>query len=101
MEGRAHKTDEKFTGRTDTLKRVVFEDAKVPSSLSKTASEKLSVKPGDYVALKITSASHSTLVGELIARTSLQEYNNCNAARLTSLVSTFMHPGQCDLTVAS
>lgn len=82
MEGNAQKSDGRLTGRTDTLKRVVFDDIQVRCSLSSPGSEKTSVKPGDYVTVKIASASHSTFVGEPIARTSLQEFTQAPPAEI-------------------
>ena len=73
VEGKAQKSDDMWTGKTDTLKRVVFSDAKIPSSLVQDA-HRVSVKPGDYVVVDITSASHSTLVGSPVAVTKMQDY---------------------------
>ncbi|GMH44867.1 hypothetical protein BSKO_12819 [Bryopsis sp. KO-2023] len=73
VEGKAQKSDDMWTGKTDTLKRVVFPDRKVPSSLGKDA-DRVSVKPGDYVVVDVASASHSTLGADPVARTTIQEY---------------------------
>ena len=76
-----------LTGRTDTFKRVVFDDVPVPasyrfhpstpsgSSSSSSSSEALLVRlqPGDYVAVEVTAAG-GTLHARPLARTTLREF---------------------------
>ncbi len=72
-----------LTGRTDTFKRVVFEDMPVPSSYSGGGSSgdcsssagapPVHLQPGDYVAVEVTEAG-GTLRGRPLARTTLQEF---------------------------
>lgn len=74
-----------LTGRTDTFKRVVFDDVPVPasyhcrpgmpSSSSSSSSEAplVRLQPGDYVAVEVTSAG-GTLHARALARTTLQEF---------------------------
>lgn len=75
VEGTHFKNDGMLTGRTDTLKRVVFEEEELPASLSAPKSDLVSIKPGDYVVVEVTSVSHSNLIAKPIARTTLQEFS--------------------------
>ena len=66
-----------LTGRTDTHKRVVFEDSLVALSYhGSTAGPDgplVRLQPGDYAAVEVTSAG-STLRGRALARSSLQGF---------------------------
>lgn len=79
VEGGHRKKDGIMTGRTDTLKRVLFEDKELPAGLSTPKSALVSIKPGDYVAVEITSVSHSNLIGKAVARTTLQEFSQSHS----------------------
>ena len=86
VEGPAKKSTPEHpmsTGRTDTNKRVVFEDHVIHDGwhgkVAPTACGGRSVQPnpGDYVVVQITQARGHTLRGIAIARTSLAEYIRC------------------------
>ena len=66
-----------LTGRTDTHKRVVFEDAPVASSSHGPSAAGngplVRLQPGDYAVVEVTSAG-STLRARALARTTLQGF---------------------------
>jgi hypothetical protein len=68
-----------LTGRTDTFKRVVFEDTPMPASYrghpgsSSAGSPLVRAQPGDYVAVEVTEAG-GTLRTRPLARTTLREF---------------------------
>lgn len=81
VEGRPKKGGHAWSGRTCTMKRVVFDDAPVPGSLSglglesQGLSQHVSVIPGDYVAVQVLQiVSNSTLLAQPLARTSIREF---------------------------
>lgn len=72
-----------LTGRTDTFKRVVFEDVPVPASYSYSAAAAAAagaphgplvrLQPGDYAAVEVAAAG-GTLRAVPLARTTLREF---------------------------
>lgn len=72
-----------LTGRTDTFKRVVFDDVAVPASYryggssgdgsSSIEAPLVRLQPGDYVAVEVTTAG-GTLRARPLARTTLREF---------------------------
>jgi len=86
VEGRGKKGNNVLTGRTDSNKRVVFDDVKVLdgfASLEEAMCEQrgtssnrgrhVEIKEGMYVIVKITAAHGHTLSGVAIAATTLQQ----------------------------
>ena len=81
MEGFSKKSDAQLSGRTDTMKRVVFDDVPVPSNDTATPSDELvSLKPGDYVAVKVHACTSGTLFAQPLAKTTLQVFASAQAA---------------------
>lgn len=75
VEGPARKSENQLTGRTDTFKRVVFDDVKVSRSYLNTSAEQVSLRPGDYVAIQIIDGgTGATLKGTPLGRTTIQEF---------------------------
>ncbi|KAI8112312.1 hypothetical protein M9434_003635 [Picochlorum sp. BPE23] len=75
VEGPARKSENQLTGRTDTFKRVVFSDIKVPSSYLNGSAEPVSLEAGDYVAVQIVGGgTGATLKGTPLGRTTIQEF---------------------------
>ena len=75
VEGFSKKSDAQLSGRTDTMKRVVFDDVSVPAQLTATsADEMVSLKPGDYVAVCVHACTSGTLFAQPLAKTTLQAY---------------------------
>ena len=72
-----------LTGRTDTFKRVVFDDLPVPTTYSGacssagggggTAGPLVRLQPGDYAAVEVTAAG-GTLLARPLARTTLTDF---------------------------
>lgn len=84
MEGFSKKSGAQLSGRTDTMKRVVFDDVPVPSHYSLAPSDQLvSLKPGDYVAVKVHACTSGTLFAQPLAKTTLQAYASVQAASAT------------------
>ena len=84
MEGFSKKSDAQLSGRTDTMKRVVFDDVPVPSHDTATTSDQLvSLKPGDYVAVKVHACTSGTLFAQPLAKTTLQAFASAQAAPTT------------------
>lgn len=87
VEGPSKKNPDEWTGKTDTSKWVVFD--KVP--VGKYAGDENvavngthEVKPGDYVAVRVTGCSTGTLFGECLGKTSLVEFQNLHGAQWTA-----------------
>ncbi|KAK9823298.1 hypothetical protein WJX72_001730 [[Myrmecia] bisecta] len=97
VEGPSRKSATALTGKTCTMKRVIFDDCLVPASymqqqqqqhtqsLSRTSSAQsdgwshpagplVGLRPGDYVAVELQRASTGTLFATPLARTTLQEF---------------------------
>ena len=63
------------------MKRVVFDDVPVPSHHMAAPSDQLvSLKPGDYVAVKVHGCTSGTLFAQPLAKTTLQAYASAQAA---------------------
>ncbi|PSC68658.1 CDK5 regulatory subunit-associated 1 [Micractinium conductrix] len=102
VEGRSRRSEADLTGRTDTFKRVVFQDAPVPASYAGWAADGaggdpaaaesparsggalgggpaagapplVRLQPGDYVAVEVTDAG-GTLRARPLARTSIAQF---------------------------
>ena len=81
VEGFSKKSDAQLSGRTDTMKRVVFDDVPVPSHDTATSSDELvSLKPGDYVAVKVHACTSGTLFAQPLGKTTLQAFASAHAA---------------------
>jgi len=66
IEGTSKRSDEQLRGRTDTNKMVIF--------------DREDYKPGEYVEVKINDCTSATLLGDVIGRSSIQEFNKELAA---------------------
>eukprot|EP01026_Neomeris_dumetosa_P074006 TRINITY_DN7670_c0_g1_i5.p3 TRINITY_DN7670_c0_g1~~TRINITY_DN7670_c0_g1_i5.p3 ORF type:complete len:246 (+),score=23.69 TRINITY_DN7670_c0_g1_i5:316-1053(+) len=75
VEGYSKKSKNDLVGHTDTFKSVVIPNQPV-CKLSGNPNEKEELKVGDYVSVRITKATSGTLFGELIGKTSIQEFYN-------------------------
>ncbi|KAL4432197.1 hypothetical protein ABPG77_005959 [Micractinium sp. CCAP 211/92] len=78
VEGRSRRSEAALTGRTDTFKRVVFEDLPIPAGYSGSGDgtpdgSLVRLQPGDYVAVEVT-AGGGTLQARPLARTTLAEF---------------------------
>jgi tRNA-2-methylthio-N6-dimethylallyladenosine synthase len=62
VEGTSKRSDEQLCGRTDTNKMVVFDRQE-------------HIGKGDYVEVTITDCTSATLMGDVIKKSSIQEYN--------------------------
>ena len=57
------------------MKRAIFDDVPVAAEYTgKQNGELVSLKPGDYVAVKVHSCSTGTLFAEALGRTTLQAF---------------------------
>ncbi|DBA70565.1 TPA: hypothetical protein ACH3X2_011957 [Trebouxia sp. C0005] len=75
VEGFSKRSDSQLSGRTDTMKRAIFVDVPVAAEYTGNQSgELVSLKPGDYVAVKVHSCSTGTLFAEALGRTTLQAF---------------------------
>lgn len=78
VEGPSRRSDAVLTGRTDTFKRVLFDDVALPGSLLRGAGgdpPRVRLQPGDYVAVAVDAEQGSgTLRARALARTTLQEF---------------------------
>jgi len=86
VEGPSKKNPDEFTGRTDTSKWVVFEKTQVGQYVgdeTTPVSGSQDIKPGDYVAVRVTGCSTGTLFGECLGKTSLVEFQNLHGAQWT------------------
>jgi hypothetical protein len=66
-----------------TIQRCIIPDVAVPVALG--ASERVSLKPGDYVSVRIASAHVQTLQGEPIARSSITDFQRYPEGALVDL----------------
>lgn len=78
VEGPSRRDGARLTGRTDTNKRVVFDDEPVHSALTAgapdDASPRVRLAPGDFAAVVVERATAGTLLGRATARTSIAEF---------------------------
>jgi tRNA A37 methylthiotransferase MiaB len=75
VEGPSKRSDGALTGRTDTFKRVVFDDVAVPAQYIETAGQTLvKLGVGDYVAVKIVQGGGGVLSGVPLGRTTMTEF---------------------------
>ncbi|KAL3133161.1 hypothetical protein ABBQ38_007054 [Trebouxia sp. C0009 RCD-2024] len=80
VEGFSKKSDAQLSGRTDTMKRVVFDAVPVPTHHMAAPSDQLvSLKPGDYVAVEVHACTSGTLFAKPLAKTTLQAYAAAHA----------------------
>ena len=76
VEGPSRRSDAQLVGRTDTNKRVILDDVTVPASWQpgSKAAALVRLKPGDYVAVRITASTMASLAGMPLGRTTLREF---------------------------
>lgn len=79
VQGASKRDESSLTGRTDTMKRVVFPDAPMPgayggSGACDAAAPLVQAQPGDYVAVEVVAASAGTLTAKPLGRTTLQDF---------------------------
>lgn len=75
VEGPSKRSGGALTGRTDTFKRVVFDDIPVPAQYIETAGQPLvKLGVGDYVAVKIIQGGGGVLKGVALGRTTMSEF---------------------------
>ena len=87
VEGPSKKNPEELTGKTDTSKWVIFDDAPTGSYTGDARSATTGshrVSPGDYVAVRVTGCSTGTLFGELLGKTTLTEFQRLHGAQWTT-----------------
>ena len=87
VEGPSKKNPDEWTGKTDTSKWVVFDKVpvgKYAGDENVAVSGTHEVKPGDYVAVRVTGCSTGTLFGECLGKTSLVEFQNLHGAQWTA-----------------
>lgn len=82
VEGTSKRSDSQITGRTDSFKRVIFDDIDMPDSYSKHSNEMPSAsvgmgkaRPGDYVAVQIVpGARGGTLHAIPLEKTTIRDF---------------------------
>lgn len=79
VEGSSKRGNGQLTGRTDSFKRVVFDDEKVLESYKNDCSPStcnyVSLKPGDYAAVEIIQGGKgATLHAKALAKTTIREF---------------------------
>jgi len=81
IEGASKRSEEQLTGRTDSFKRVILDDIKVPAKYkihfreSTHGEDLVPIKPGDYVAVQIVNGGKgATLFAKPLARTTISEF---------------------------
>lgn len=79
VEGPSKRSNSQLTGRTDSFKRVVFDDKNVFDSYkgynSPDAAARVPIRPGDYVAIEIIPGGKgATLHAKALARTTIKEF---------------------------
>ena len=90
VEGPSKKNPDEWTGKTDTSKWVVFENEPVgtyggdETKASTNGADAAPVKPGDYVAVRVTGCSTGTLFGECLGKTSLVAFQKHHGAQWTT-----------------
>ena len=90
VEGPSKKNPDEWTGKTDTSKWVVFENQPVgtyggdETEASTNGADAAPVKPGDYVAVRVTGCSTGTLFGECLGKTSLVAFQKRHGAQWTT-----------------
>ena len=71
VEGFSKRSSTDLCGRNDANLKVVFPDAEVEDITN--SGQKVRAQPGDYVLVKITSASSQTLKGHVLCRTTMKD----------------------------
>ena len=81
VEGFSKRSDSQLSGRTDHMKRAIFDDVPVAAEYTgKQNGELVTLKPGEYVAVKVHSCSTGTLFAEALGRTTLQAFAAAQSA---------------------
>lgn len=76
VEGFSKRSTTDLCGRNDANLKVIFPDAEVEDITDPGL--KVRAQPGDYVLVKITSASSQTLKGHILCRTTMKDSSmNC------------------------
>ncbi|KAM5245636.1 mitochondrial tRNA methylthiotransferase CDK5RAP1 [Ctenodactylus gundi] len=75
VEGPSKRSAADLCGRNDGNLRVIFPDAEMEDAINPGL--KVKAQPGDYVLVKITSASSQTLKGHVLCRTTLRDSSAC------------------------
>lgn len=65
IEGTSKRSDEQLCGRTDTNKMVIFDRGDLEN--------------GEYVEVEITGCTSATLFGDIIQKSSIEEFNKARA----------------------
>ena len=86
VEGKSKKSEMQLTGRTDTFKRVIFDDKKVPSIYQLNNNDDkdfVRLNTGDYVAVEIIPGGKgATLHAKALGRTTIKEFFNIHKTTL-------------------
>ena len=102
MQGASKRDAAWLTGRTDTMKRVVFENVPLPAAYAPIAglpaaavgAARMRARPGDYVAVEVTAASAGTLKARALAVTTLRNFvavhGSCNPVELRAPPSSYI-----------
>ncbi|KAK6628284.1 hypothetical protein RUM43_002096 [Polyplax serrata] len=72
VEGFSKRSNEFLAGRNDGNIKVIIPDQDIPSGIG--ATDKVQIKPGDYVAVTITEANSQVLKGVPLYHATLQEF---------------------------
>lgn len=79
VEGHSKRSSSQLTGRTDSFKRVVFDNEKVLESYgaygTQSLSKYISLKPGDYAAVEIIpGGTGATLHAKALGKTTIKDF---------------------------
>ena len=74
VEGFSKRSEAQLSGRTDTMKRAIFDDIPVPADYTQDTGKFVKLKAGDYAAVKVTACSTGSLFAQPLGRTSLQAF---------------------------
>jgi tRNA A37 methylthiotransferase MiaB len=88
VEGPSRRSETVLTGRTDTFKRVVFDDIGVCPSLVglESDSSRVNLGIGDYAAVKIVDGGGGgSMKGVALARTSIKEFVDVYGSAVPSI----------------
>jgi tRNA A37 methylthiotransferase MiaB len=92
VEGKSRKNENQLTGRTDTFKRVVFQNYSIPFEYTKVGegwyrkadddacAPLVQIQAGDYVAVQIVQAGGGTLQAIPLGRTSIKQFVNIHGS---------------------
>lgn len=76
IEGMSKRSDKDVVGRNDANTKVVIPNVPIPTSRGHHHGDKLTISPGDYIAVQITDSNSQVLKGRPLFHTTLASFSS-------------------------